>query len=314
MKKIIKRTYPGFISLLSLLLLFIPLVRAEVPLNVIAEPKEEVYKEADGVKLKLFTFNPAFHKEGNRTPAIVCIHGGGWMGGSPQLFFPHSRYFASRGMVTFSISYRLTTIEGVTPGDCIEDCKSAVRYIRKNADRLGIDPKRIAILGDSAGGHLAACLGVMDGVFEAPGEDLNISSMGNAILLYNPVVDLNSDKLLYIVPENRQLKGESGLTREEIGRKVSPIFYIKPGQPPTLLMHGLDDTNVAPSQGRRYAEAMKKAGNRCDLYMLPKTQHAFVIVNYSAPDEQVVNAIRTADKFLLSLGYLKGKPTLVVPK
>jgi len=236
------------------------------------------------------------------------------MGGSPQLFFPHSRYFASRGMVAFSISYRLTTIEGVTPGDCIEDCKSAVRYIRKNAERLGIDPNRIAILGDSAGGHLAACLGVMEGVFDAPGEDLSISSMGNAILLYNPVVDLNSDNLLRIVPENRQLKGESGLTREEIGKKISPLFYIKSGQPPTLLMHGLDDTNVAPSQGQRFAEAMRKAGNRCDLVMLPKTQHAFVIVNYTAPDEQVVNAIRTADQFLASLGYLKGKPTLVTAK
>lgn len=302
-----------------LLILFLSIVTpalcAEVPLNLIAEPKEEVYKEADGVQLKLYIFTPANHKAGNRTPAIVCIHGGGWSGGNPQLFFPHSRYFASRGMAAFSISYRLTSREGLTPGDCIEDCKSAVRYIRKNADRLGVDPGRIAILGDSAGGHLAACLGVMDGgEFEAPGEDRSISALGNVLLLYNPVVDLNSDNLLRIISEGRPLKGFPGLTREEIGRKVSPLFYIRPGQPPTLLMHGLDDTNVAPSQGQRFAEAMRKAGNRCDLVMLPKTRHAFVIVNYTAPEEQVVNAIRTADQFLALLGYLKGKPTLVTPK
>jgi acetyl esterase len=310
------RSFPMRIMVFLVMLLpFItPVSKAEVPLNLIAEPKEEVYKEVDGIQLKLYIFNPAHQKEGNSPPAVVCIHGGGWSGGSPQLFFPHCRYFASRGMVAFSISYRLTSRQGVTPGDCIEDCKSAVRWIRKNASRLGVAPNRIAILGDSAGGHLAACLGVMDhGEFEAIGEDKSISALGNALLLYNPVVDLNSDNLLRIVPDI-PLKGETGLSREEIGRKVSPLFYIKPGQPPALLMHGLDDTNVAPSQGQRYAEAMKKAGNRCDLVMLPKTQHAFVIVNYTATDAHVVNAIRKADEFLASLGYVKGKPTLVTPR
>lgn len=289
-------------------------VRAQIPLNLIAEPKEEVYKEADNLPLKMYIFTPAHHKMGNRTPAIVCIHGGGWSGGSPQLFFPHARYFAARGMVAFSIAYRLTSREGVTPGDCIEDCKSAVRYIRKNAARLGVDPGRIAILGDSAGGHLAACLGVMDNVFDAPGEERSISAMGNAIILYNPVIDLNRDNLLRIVPENRPLKGEPGLSREEIGRRVSPIHYVKAGQPPTTILHGLDDTNVAPDQSRRFAEAMRKAGNRCELRLFPKTNHAFVIVNYTAPDDQVVAAIRAADEFLIGLGYLKGKPALEVPR
>lgn len=303
-----------FIPAMMFIFFAITPVRAEIPLNLIAEPKEEVYKEADGVQLKLFMFNPAHHDPNKRVPAIVCIHGGGWSGGSPRLFFPHCRYFAARGLAAFSIAYRLTSSEGVTPGDCIEDCKSAVRFIRGNAARFGVDPDRIAILGDSAGGHLAACLGVMDSVFDAPGEDRSVSAMGNAIILYNPVIDLNSDNLLRIVPENRSLRGEPGLTREEIGRRVSPIHYVRAGQPPTLIMHGLDDTNVAPAQSRRFAEAMRKAGNRCDLKLLPGTNHAFVIVNYTAPDEQVVNAIRCADEFLAGLGYLKEKPELVTPE
>jgi acetyl esterase len=299
------------VSFFPLLLMFVaPAAHAEVPLNLIAEPTEEVYKDVDGVKLKLFIFAPAHHKKGNIIPAVVCIHGGGWSGGSPDLVFPYARYFASRGMTAFSISYRLTSREGVTPGDCIEDCKSAVRYIRKNADRLGVDVSRIAILGGSAGGHLAACLGVMDGLFEAPGEDLSVSSMGNAMIIYNPVMDLNSDNLMRLLPRDCTLKGFPGLTREETGKKLSPINYVKPGQPPAMLMHGTDDTTVAPSQGIRFAEAMQKAGNRCDLHMLPKTKHAFMYVNGSGTDEQVLTAIRTADEFLVSLGYLKGKPTL----
>ncbi|MFA6470700.1 MAG: alpha/beta hydrolase [Candidatus Latescibacterota bacterium] len=308
-----KCTFPGLFFFL-LLMPVLPSLQAEVPLNLIAEPTEKVYKDVDGVKLKLFMFAPAHHKEGNRTPAVVCIHGGGWSGGSPELVFPYARYFASRGMVAFCISYRLTNLTGVTPGDCIEDCKSAFRFIRKNAGILGVDTDRIAILGGSAGGHLAACLGVMEGIFEAPGEELSISSMANAMIIYNPVMDLTSDNLLRLLPENRPLKGFPGLTREEIAKKLSPIFYVKPGQPPAMLMHGIDDTTVAPSQGKRFAEAMQKAGNRCDLHMLPKTKHAFMYVNGSGADEQVLTAILTADEFLVSLGYLKGKPTLVKRK
>jgi len=286
---------------------------ADIPLSLIAEPWEEVYKEVDGIELKLAICYPAKHRPEMNVPAVVCIHGGGWMGGDPQLFFPHARYFASRGMVAFSVQYRLTSREGVTVADCIEDCKSAMRFIRLNAARFGVDPSRIAVLGDSAGGHLAACLGVMDDRFDAPGEDRSVNSLANAMILYNPVVDSTVPELIKYVPD-RPIRGEPGLSRIEIVRRISPLFCVKPGQPPALVMHGLDDTNVPPDQARRFAEAMRKAGNRCDLVLLPKTQHAFVIVHYSAPDDQVVSAIRRADEFLRSLGYLKGTPTLVAPK
>ena len=76
---------------------------ADIPLNLIAEPTVEVYKEVDGRELKLYIFNPANHTTRANTPAVVCIHGGGWMGGDPSLFFPHARYFAARGLVTFSV-------------------------------------------------------------------------------------------------------------------------------------------------------------------------------------------------------------------
>jgi acetyl esterase/lipase len=296
-----------------LFLAFSAAASASIPLSLIAEPREEVYKEVDGIELNLYIFYPEKYRPRMSIPAVVCIHGGGWMGGDPRLFFPHARYFASRGMVAFSVQYRLTSRPGVTVADCIEDCKSAMRFIRLNAERFGVDPNRIAVLGDSAGGHLAACLGVMDDRFDAPGEDRSVSSLANAMLLYNPVVDSTVPELIKYVPE-RPLKGEPGLSRMEIVRRISPLFCVKPGQPPALLMHGLDDTNVPPDQGRRFADAMQKAGNRCDLVLLPKTRHAFVIVHYTAPDDQVVSAIRRADGFLRSLGYLKGKPTLVAPK
>jgi acetyl esterase len=285
-------------------------IAAEIPLRLVAEPWEEVYKESGGTRLKLFICYPPKHIPGMKTPAIVFLHGGGWIDGEPQLFFPHARYFASRGMVAFCVEYRLTSMTGVTVADCIEDCASAMRYIRLNAERFGVDPNRIAVLGDSAGGHLAACLGVMGGRFDSPDEDRSVRSTADAMILCNPVVDSTPPGLLEFVPD-RPLRNEPGLTRAEIARLISPLFSVKPGQPPALVMHGLDDEVVPPDQSRRFAEAMRKAGNRCDLVLLPNTRHGFIVPNFTATDEQVVNAVRRVDEFLRSLGYLKGKPTLV---
>jgi acetyl esterase len=285
---------------------------ADISLRLAAEPRSVVYKEISDRQLHLHYFQPMVKKTGKPTAALVCIHGGGWLGGDPTLMFPHIRYFAARGIATFSVQYRLTSEKGVTVADCIEDCKSAVRWIRANYERFNIDPNRIAVMGDSAGGHLAACMGVMD-EFDAPGEDKSIPSLANAMILYNPVVDAAIPQLVKLVPD-LPIPGAQGLSREEIARRISPLFRVRPGQPPAIVLHGLDDTNVPPDQARQFADAMKAAGNRCDLVLYPGTPHAFVIVNYTSRDEVVVRAIRRADEFLRSLGYVKGRPTLTVQK
>lgn len=77
-----------------------------------------------------------------------------------------------------------------------------------------------------------------------------------------------------------------------------------------MLVHGLDDKVVPPSQAERFAAAAKVAGHRCDLILLPATSHAFIVPRYKAPESAVVSAIRSADTFLVSLGWLSGEPTL----
>jgi acetyl esterase/lipase len=109
----------------------------------------------------------------DRRPAILCLHGGAWAGWKPgsdwrtfdgSVFAEHARYFARRGLVAATISYRHVLRpreagfeQGPSLFDLVEDCRSAVRYLRQHAAELGIDPQRIAVIGDSAGGHLAAC-------------------------------------------------------------------------------------------------------------------------------------------------------------
>ena len=130
-----------------------------------------VYKEASGSKLILNVFYPKGHvPKKDKRAAIVFFFGGGWSGGNPAQFEPHCEYLASRGMVAMTADYRVKSRQGTPPFECVKDGKSAVRWIRKNSDKLGIDPKRLAAGGGSAGGHVAAATGTVPGL-EEEGED-----------------------------------------------------------------------------------------------------------------------------------------------
>lgn len=121
--------------------------------------RKEIYKTVGEVKLPIYIFAPPDHKPTDRRPAIIFFFGGGWTSGTPRQFEPQCRYLASRGMVAMTADYRVFSRHGTLAVKCVEDAKSAIRWVRANASRLGVDPKRIAAGGGSAGGHIAACAG-----------------------------------------------------------------------------------------------------------------------------------------------------------
>jgi acetyl esterase/lipase len=210
----------------------------------------------------------------------------------------------------------LITPDGPRISDCIADCKSALRYLRTHAAELAIDPQRIAVAGDSAGGHLAAALGTLEDN-DDPQDNRAVSAQPNAMLLFNPVLDLTEDDWVRYVVGGKALRDRtsprpSSLEATVQARALSPLFHVRTGLPPTLLMHGRADVIVPWSQAQRFADAMRGAGNRCDLVLLEKTGHAFVVAYYKSPESVVVEIARTADGFLHSLGWLKGEPTLSV--
>ncbi len=147
----------------------------------------ETYKSAGGVDMKLWIYTPEGHKAGDNAPAIVFFFGGGWRSGNPSQFWRHSHYLASRGMVAITADYRVLNRHGVKANKCVADAKSAIRWMRKNAKRLGIDPDRIAAGGGSAGGHLAAATATLPG-HDDPADDLSISAKPNALVLFNPAL------------------------------------------------------------------------------------------------------------------------------
>jgi len=253
------------------------------------------YKTIGDVKLQFHLFKPANHKPTDKKPCIVFFFGGGWVGGTPSQFYPQCRYLASRGMVAISAEYRVKNTHKTTPYECVKDGKSAVRWIRKHAGELGVDPNRIAAAGGSAGGHVAAATGTVKG-FEEPSEDKTISSRPNALVLFNPVYD----------------NGPTGFGYDRVKdrwREFSPMHNIDKHTPPTIVFLGARDKLIPVATAEKYKELMKKASVRCELHVYIDQPHGFF--NYRNGKNPYYNqTVIAADKFLTSLGYLKGDPTL----
>ena len=234
-------------------------------------------------------FEPEGHKASDARPAIVFFFGGGWVGGSPGQFYPHCKYLASRGMWAASAEYRVKSRNGTTPFECVADGKSAVRYIRTHASELGIDPEKVAAGGGSAGGHVAASTGVIDGHEEA-GEDTKVSSKPVALCLFNPVIDT----------------GPKGYGYNKLGeryKELSPVEHVTEDDPPAILFHGTADTTTPFSNATDFQARMKKAGNRCGVVSFEGQKHGFF--NYGRGDGTAYKkCIAAMDEFLTSLGLL----------
>ena len=118
--------------------------------------------------------------------------------GNPVQFQKHCEYLAARDMVAMTVDYRVSSRHGVTANQCVADAKSAVRWMRSNADRLGIDRNKIVAAGGSAGGHLAASTAILPD-HDDPNDDLSLSAVPNAMALFNPAV------VLATIPGEREL-------------------------------------------------------------------------------------------------------------
>ncbi len=272
--------------------------------------RAEIYKTVGDVELKLWIFEPDDHVASQPRPAIIFFFGGGWKSGTPAQFEQHCRYLAARGMVAITADYRVRNRHETLADRSVTDAKSAIRWARKNAQRLGIDPDRLAAGGGSAGGHLAACAGVVPGMDQA-GEDLAISSVPGAMVLFNPAVLLAPFDGVTLDPEKvDDIASRTGVPPEQI----SPIHHVASGQPPTIIFHGTDDISVPFATVKRFSEESQAAGNRCELRGFDGAGHGFF--NYGrggTPGEHYSRTVAEMDKFLCSLGYLSGEPTVSLP-
>jgi acetyl esterase len=219
------------------------------------KPSEVVtYKTIGSRELTLHVFHPDGFKPTDKRPAQVVIHGGGWRSGTPRRFYPYAQNLLSEGYVGISVEYRLIDKKkGITVFDCVKDGRAAIRYIRSNAKKLGVDPARIAVAGGSAGAHVALGTALFNSLDHAD-EDLSVSCKPDALILLFAVLDTS----------------EKGYGNALIGsdwKKISPLHQIGPGMPPTLVFHG-DKDNVAPYPILiKFCETLKEQGNTYELIL-----------------------------------------------
>ncbi|MEM7392497.1 MAG: alpha/beta hydrolase [Verrucomicrobiota bacterium] len=251
----------------------------------------EVYKTIGDVELKAHIFNPEGHKPSDRRPAAVFFFGGGWNSGTPLQFKNQCLYLASRGMVAMAMDYRVKSRNKTTPFECVKDGKSAVRWVRTNAKRLGIDPDRIAAGGGSAGGHVAAATGTVPGLEEA-GEDQTVSPRPNALLLFNPVYDNGPNGYGY----NRV---------KERFKEISPMHNIDRSTPPAIVFLGSRDKLIPVSTAETFKKKMEDAGVKSVLHVYEGQAHGFFNPWKGGPDV-FRKTMQQLDAFLVELGYLDG--------
>lgn len=250
----------------------------------------EIYKEASGDSLWIYRFDPPTEADSPR-PAVVFFFGGGWNGGSVSQFEQHARYLAARGIVSFVADYRVKSRQNTQPDACVADGKSAVRWIRKNSERLGIDPSRIAAGGGSAGGHVAATTGICDALDDPSEKASEISSKANALLLFNPVYD----------------NGPSGYGHDRAKKwfpAISPAHNISKDDPPTIVFLGSDDKLIPVSTAEKFDNDLKSLGIRSELWVYDGQPHGFF--NESKNQKAFLDTVRRMDRFLQSIDWLEG--------
>jgi len=275
---------------------FFTLIFSLILLNTICSAQEQVvYKEVSATKLMMDVYCPDKIDSSKVYPAMVFFFGGGWVGGDRFQFINQAKYFSKRGLICFLVDYRIKNKNNTTPFECVKDAKSAIRFIRKKASYFRVDTTKIIASGGSAGGHLAAATALIDSFYEAT-DDLSISCIPNALVLFNPVID----------------NGPGGYGFEKIKdayKNFSPLHNINKGAPPTIIFLGTNDKHIPVETAAYYKKVMENVGSRCDLKIYEGQSHGFF--NYKHL-ENYKKTVMEADAFLVSLGYLKNEPTVTI--
>jgi acetyl esterase/lipase len=245
------------------------------------------YAVHDGQHLVGDLYRPRRHEP---TPVVVAVHGGAWGGGSPAHYRYWGPYLAARGVAVFAIQYRLVTMGSPTYPQAVHDVRAAVQFARGDAAELGLDPNRIALIGDSAGGHLASFVALAgdDPRFcgASDGPHVMVSTQVKAVVSFYGVYDLlaqwHHDDLLFRMRDYRGVEkflGRSPIDDRRIYFEASPLSYAttRPDPPAFLLVWGAEDDIVDPTtQAAPFRDALRRAMYYVRTVVIPGAGHFWI--------------------------------------
>lgn len=235
--------------------------------------EDVVYSEIDDVKLMLDAYIP---RADGKHPAVLVVHGGAWRNGNRNQLSGYAKALAAEGFCCFAIDYRLAP-KHKFPAQ-IEDCRSAVKWIRNNADKYNVDPTRLGAIGYSAGGHLVTLLGTTG---EAPSPETdNIDTRLQAVVAGGAPTDFRW------FPDNGKWAtywmGGDLSTHKENFKLASPAAFVDANDAPTFFFHGSKDALVPFIWANRGHEALKKAGVKTEMHKIEDATHRQAAANPEA--------------------------------
>ncbi len=251
------------------------LSQLSIAANAARDYKDVVYATVDGKALGLDLHMPAGVR---RPPLIVFVHGGAWTTGNKS---PYPAFLVERGFAVASLDFRSSN-EARFPAD-VYDIKAGIRFLRAKASVYGYRSERIAIIGASSGGHLAALVGVSNGekaLEGTEGDDLDRSSSVQAVVSYFGATDLTTilaqstpAGLKVREPALQRLLGASPDQVPELAKLASPIFHVDRNDPPILLLHGDQDTQMPLNQVYELQWAYEQVGRHAEVMILHGVDH-----------------------------------------
>ena len=284
--------------LLLLLILFVLMLKISLAQESVVHQKKLVYKVIAGQELAVDMFYSEISQTSDNNPAIAFFHGGGWVFGDPSEFFEACRRYARKGYVTFSFQYRLSrNSDGtyphseISPIESVKDARSAIRWLRSHAATLKIDPDKIVVGGQSAGGQLALSTALLDSINEST-DNLDISPLPNALLLFSSSVNTLEPWIDMLL----------GVRRNEIW-SISPYHNLKKSMPPAIAFHGEEDNQVLPYIVSMFKARMDELGNYYDLHMYPGRKHYLGEGNEKYARYFDEDILELTDAFLEKFGF-----------
>ena len=251
------------------------------------------------LRLRLDVYRPAATSSDEPLPAVVQVHGGGWISGSRlEQGIPLLNHLATNGWVGLNVDYRLSP--RATLPDHVIDVKRAIAWARAHSDELGIDPARIALTGGSAGGHVTALAALTsDDRSLQPGFEDADTSVAAAVPFYGVYDMLDTDAVYYEGLRSWLLEQVVIKRRRDedpdLFRAVSPTHRIHPGAPPFLIFHGEHDSLVPVDDARTFARRLSETSRSEVLYVeLPGAEHAFDLF----PSARTAHVVEGIERFL----------------